>query len=195
MTADQRAPVLMLVVCAAPPALQIHELVEQVQLDGWTVQVIATPTAMTWIDTDRLAELTDSPVRATARRPDEPKSLPKADAVAVVPATFNTINQWCAGVNNTLALGVLNEALGSRLPIITAPYAKPTLAAHPVFGKNLRLLVDAGVDLLPTEAIRPTSADQPFHWELITQRLKPYRERALARRDGDAASRRNHPGL
>ncbi|MFB6393530.1 flavoprotein [Polymorphospora sp. 2-325] len=186
---------LMLVVCAAPPALQIHELVEQVQLDGWTVQVIATPTAMTWIDTDRLTTLTGNPVRAATRRPDEPKTLPTADAVAVVPATFNTINQWCAGVNDTLALGVLNEALGSRLPVIAAPYAKSALTDHPIFGRNLRFLMDAGVDLLPTEAIRPTSADQPFHWELITQRLKPYRERALARRDGETASRRNHPGV
>ncbi|WP_425566034.1 hypothetical protein [Polymorphospora rubra] len=40
--------------------------------------------------------------------------------MAVVPATFNTINQSCAGVNDTFALNVLNEALGSRLPIIIA---------------------------------------------------------------------------
>lgn len=191
MTPDRPDPVLMLVVCAAPPALQIHELVPQLRQQGWTVQVIATPTAASWIDTERLTALTGNPVRSATRRPDEPKTLPEADAIVVAPATFNTINKWCAGVNDTFALGVLNEALGSRLPIVAAPYAKSALADHPVFAKNLRLLHDAGVDLLPTEAIRPTSTDQPFHWDLITQRLRPHMDRAARARDSDATSGRD----
>jgi hypothetical protein len=30
------------------------------------------------------------------------------------------------------ALGILNEAIGLELPIVIAPYAKPSLAVHPV---------------------------------------------------------------
>jgi phosphopantothenoylcysteine synthetase/decarboxylase len=38
--------------------------------------------------------------------------LPRADAVAIAPATFNTINKWVAGISDTFALGLLNEAIG-----------------------------------------------------------------------------------
>ncbi len=51
------------------------------------------------------------------RGPDEAQAEPRGDAVLVVPATFNTINKWAAGMNDTLALGLLNEALGSWIPI------------------------------------------------------------------------------
>jgi phosphopantothenoylcysteine decarboxylase len=38
------------VVCAAPPASEVHELVKLAQAAGWEVCVIATPEAMHWID-------------------------------------------------------------------------------------------------------------------------------------------------
>lgn len=39
-----------MVVCAAPPASEVHELVKLAQAAGWEVCVIATPEAMHWID-------------------------------------------------------------------------------------------------------------------------------------------------
>ncbi|SCE69613.1 hypothetical protein GA0070216_101417 [Micromonospora matsumotoense] len=53
--------VLHLVVCAAPPVDRIGELVDLLMADGWTVCLIATPVAASWLDrggdagTDRLS--------------------------------------------------------------------------------------------------------------------------------------------
>lgn len=163
--------VLYLVVCAAPPARAIGELVALTQRRGWTVCVIATPQASTWVDADALTSQTGYPVRSIYKDPDDPDVLPRADAVAVVPATFNTINKWAAGISDTFALGILNEALGLGLPIVVVPYAKPPLAAHPAFGRSLAFLRENGATLTATEAIRPNVPDGPFLWDAVLDAL------------------------
>jgi phosphopantothenoylcysteine synthetase/decarboxylase len=166
-------PVLYLVVCAAPPARRIGELVTLLRGGGWRVCVVPTPTAAGgWVDLDRLAAQTGYPVRYLPRGPEEPSALPIADALAVVPATFNTINTWAVGVSDTLALGVLNEALGLRLPIVVSPYAKPSLAAHPAFGRSLELLRAHGARLTATEAIRPAGGSDRFGWSVVVEALR-----------------------
>jgi phosphopantothenoylcysteine decarboxylase len=163
--------VLYLVVCAAPPARSIGELVELTQQLGWTVCVIATPRAASWIDTQALTSRTGYPVRSDYKHPDDPDVLPRADAIAVVPATFNTINKWAAGISDTFALGILNEALGLGLPMVVAPYVKATLAAHPAFGRSLSFLRESGVTLTQTEAIRPAEESELFRWPVVTDAL------------------------
>jgi phosphopantothenoylcysteine synthetase/decarboxylase len=163
--------VLYLVVCAAPPARTIGDLVEALQHDGWTVCVIPTPLAASWIDVAALARQTGYPVRSDHRHPDDPESLPRADAIAVVPATFNTINKWAAGISDTFALGILNEALGLDLPIVVAPYAKASLASHPAFSRSLDLLRDCGAKIMPVEAIRPREQGEPFQWSVVVEAL------------------------
>ncbi|AVT36539.1 flavoprotein [Plantactinospora sp. BB1] len=164
-------PVLYLVVCAAPPALRIDELIELLLEDGWAVRVIATPTAASWIDREALAQQTGSLVRSERRRPDEPDQLPKADAVLVAPATFNTINKWALGINDTLALGILNEALGLGLPILVSPYAKAALTTHPAYDHHVRLLSGAGVMFTPSEALRSPTSDGNFEWRRLAAEL------------------------
>lgn len=151
--------VLYLVICAAPPARAIGELIELLQRQGCVVCAIATQRSATWLNTAALAEQTGHPVRDDYKHPDDPDSLPPADAIAVVPATFNTINKWASGISDTFALGILNEAIGLGLPIIAAPYAKPSLAAHPAFGESLRKLDAWRVRVLPNEVIRARPAD------------------------------------
>lgn len=168
--------VLYLVVCAAPPAQAIDELVGLLQERGWKVCLIATPRAATWIDVAALEEQTGSPVRYEPRLPREADSLPRADAIVVVPATFNTINKWAAGISDTFALGLLNEAIGLQLPVTVAPYAKATLAAHPAFGESLRKLAQWGVRVLPNEVIRhprdhDVEAGHSFAWRAVAEGL------------------------
>jgi len=157
--------VLYLIVCAAPPARAIGELVTLLQEHGWVVCVTATPRAAGWLDTAELAKQTGYSVRQDYRRPDDPDVLPLANAIAVVPATFNTINKWVAGISDTFALGLLNEGIGLELPIVIAPYAKPSLAAHPAFERSLRTLSEWGVTVLPNEVIRSGAGrGSSFHW-------------------------------
>lgn len=168
MNRAQARPLLYLVGCAAPPVQHIDELIELLHQAGWQVCVILTPRAASWIDEQTLTRQTGYTVRHDHRLPGDPDSLPRADAVAVVPATFNTINKWAAGISDTFALGILNEAIGLKLPIIVVPYAKPSLAAHPEFGANLEKLTTWGVNVLPNGVIRENgSTAAGFSWQPV----------------------------
>jgi phosphopantothenoylcysteine decarboxylase len=172
MVTDPKPAVLHLVVTAAPPAQRIEELVNRLHNEGWDVHIIATPTAATWLPLDRLTDLTGHPVLHRQRGPDEPGGLPPATAVAVVPATFNTISKWATGANDSLALGVLNEALGLTIPVIASPYAKATLTSHPAFAHHLHTLASCGVHLTATEALRPDDDSEPFRWNVVLDILR-----------------------
>lgn len=163
--------VIYIVVCAAPPAQAVGHLVQLLQEQNWAVCVIATPRAASWIDNTALEEQTGYPIRHDYKQPADPDSLPPADAMAVVPATFNTINKWVAGISDTFALGLLNEAVGLKVPVIVAPYAKPSLAAHPVFIQNMRKLSEWGVTVLPNEIIRMKPARNVFDWRPVMEAL------------------------
>lgn len=169
--------VLYLVVCAAPPAQHIGELVTLLMGEGWSVCVVPTPQAAGWIDAAALADQTGYPVRHDYRQPGDSRSLPPADAVVVAPATFNTINKWAAGISDNYALGILNESIGVGLPIVAAPYAKSTLAAHPAFSESIKRLANYGVRILANEAIRTSSvptgskAAPAFDWRPIAESL------------------------
>jgi len=148
MSASGSTGVLYTVVCAAPAASSVDEFVRLAQGAGWTVRVIATPMGERFVDTDELAELTGDRVRVGFRMPDEPDELPKADAVVVAPATFNTINKWAAGITDTFATGLLCELTGMRVPILAVPLLKAELARHLAFERSLKVLRAMGVRVL-----------------------------------------------
>jgi Flavoprotein/Phage integrase family len=143
---------LYVVVCAAPPAAELQGLVKLAQAAGWKVAVTATPDALAFIDAPLLAAVTGFPVRHQWREPDEPESVPEADAIVVAPATFNTINKWVAGITDTIAVGTLCEYLGLDAPIVAAPNVNPPLARHPTFRASLRRLREWGVRVLFDES-------------------------------------------
>jgi phosphopantothenoylcysteine decarboxylase len=87
-------------------------------------------------------------VRVSPRLPHEQDPLPDADAVVAAPLTFNTINKWAAGISDTLALGLLNELMGSGLPIYMAPCVKSVLRNHPAYPVSIALLRKSGVTVL-----------------------------------------------
>jgi phosphopantothenoylcysteine synthetase/decarboxylase len=166
---DQRR-VLYVVVCAAPPASEVHELVKLAQAARWEVCVIATPEAMHWIDPTMLAELTGYDVRSEYRAAGEAKSLPDADAIAVAPATFNTVNKFRAGIADNMAVGVLCECLRAGVPIVLAPNVKAVLAEHPAFPASLRELASWGVHVLE-QAPQPRGV-RMAPWEAILEAVE-----------------------
>ncbi len=139
--------VLYLIVCAAPPARSVDEIIKHKQAEGWDVCVIATPMALQWIDVPALDDLTGHEVRSEYRHPDADGFEPLGSAVLVAPATFNTINKWANGISDTLALGLLNEALGRQVPIELHPYVNDALSSHPAYGRALALLTNHGVTI------------------------------------------------
>jgi phosphopantothenoylcysteine synthetase/decarboxylase len=136
------------IACAAPPARHVDILVGLAQADGWDACLIATPRARDFLDPDRLESLTGHPVRSEYKRPADPDVLPPPDAMVVAPATFNTINKWAAGISDTLALGLLTEAIGKHLPVVALPFLNSAQAQHPAFGRSVEQLRAWGVRVL-----------------------------------------------
>jgi phosphopantothenoylcysteine synthetase/decarboxylase len=175
----ERRGVLYVIVCGAPPARDAGHLVELAQDDGWDVCVIATPSARSFIDSATLEAATSHPVRSEYKQPDAADVLPPPDAIVVAPATFNTINKWAAGISDTLALGLLTEAIGKRLPIVALPFINAAQAEHPAFQASVDRLRAAGVQLLygpdVLELHEPGTGSQRvglFPWRLTLEALE-----------------------
>lgn len=141
--------VLYLIVCGAPLAANTPQLVKEKQAEGWDVCVVTTPHGAGWIDVARVEVLTGHEVRTHFRQPRDEPFAPLGDAVLVSPATFNTINKFALGVSDTLALGLMNEALGRGVPLALAPQVNEALASHPAYQASLDRLVGCGVVIMP----------------------------------------------
>jgi len=139
--------VLYVIASGASPARELPELIEAVTAD-WDTCVITTPEGARFFDIDQIAAMTGHPVRTSFKDPDAPDVLPPARAFAAVPATFNTINKWAAGISDTLALAMLNEAVGIGLPIVAVPWPNAALARHPAFGRSISTLRDCGITVI-----------------------------------------------
>ena len=149
MTVGCSPPVLYVIGCAAPPVLGIRALIEAAKARGWDACLVLTPAAARWLEPgiSLLTDLTGHPVRSQYGLPGEPGQLPRADAMLIAPATGNTINKLAAGISDTLALGLVNEAIASRLP--TAVLASLGHdQAHPAFPRSAAALRGAGVTLV-----------------------------------------------
>ena len=172
--------VLYVIACGAPPAREVRRLVDAAQRDEWDVCVLATPSAIRFLDTPALEEQTGHPVRCDYKEPGEPDVLPSPDAIIVAPATVNTINKWAAGICDTLALGILVEGIGKKLPIVALPFTNYAHAAHPAFGENIRKLRSWGVRVLYGPDIYPLHAPGTgsryldiFPWHKTLEALQP----------------------
>ncbi|MFI8962407.1 flavoprotein [Streptomyces sp. NPDC053493] len=151
-------PFLYVVVCAAGIARDAGKLVTVAQERGWDVGVVATPQALGFLDTEAIVQQTGYPIRSAWRSPGEPRPLPPADAIAVAPATFNTVNKWAAGIADTLALGILCEAYGLGIPTAVLPCVNAAMAAHPAYDRSLYRLRQMGVQIGAREP-------EDFRWE------------------------------
>jgi Flavoprotein len=171
--------VLYIIACAAPPAREIERLIGPAQDAGWDVCVLATPSATRFIDPAALEEQTGHPVRSDYKEPGTEDVLPPPDAIIVAPATLNTINKWAYGICDTLALGILVEAIGKKLPVVALPFTNHAHAAHPAFAENISKLRSWGVRVLYGSDIYPLHAPGTgsqhldiFPWNLTLEALK-----------------------
>lgn len=154
--------VVYLIGCGTPNVQQFYDLVPLLQSANWDVCVILTPYATRFVDSTRLAQLTGHPVRNDYKQPGEIDVLPEADGILVYPATFNTINKWALGISDTLALGLLCEFTGMKLPILALPVVrKGKLAEHPAFKRSLRMLRRYGVHVFYEPELYPPRNELP----------------------------------
>lgn len=139
---------LTLVVCAAPLAWRVPDLLTACLAEGWRPTVVATPSAMDWLDADTISDLVGELPRVAHRAPTEPKRSGEPAAVIVCPATFNTINKAALGIADTYALGVVCEAMGTGVPLVVAPMVSNKLWGHPAWTASIGVFREAGADLV-----------------------------------------------
>ncbi|MFI6506390.1 flavoprotein [Streptosporangium sp. NPDC050855] len=169
--------VLYVIVCAAGAAGGVGRLVTLAQDDGWIVQVVATPSALGFVDVPALERQTGRPVRSRYRTPDEPKP-PRADAIIVAPATYNTVNKFAQGIADTYALGLLAEAPGLGIPVVVLPFVSAALASRTPFRDSVERLRAEGVRVLsgPGEfepgdgSDADVGGDHPWHLAVSSMR-------------------------
>ncbi|WP_372451029.1 flavoprotein [Actinoplanes flavus] len=165
---------LYVIVSAAGVAADVGRLVTLAQADGWTVQVIATPSALAFIDAEALEARTGRPVRSRYRAPGDPRP-PRANAIIVAPATYNTINKFAQGHADNYALGLLAEAPGLGIPVVVLPCVQTALASRIPFRTSVEQLRAEGVRVLfgPGEfEPHEPGALGDFPWHLAVEALR-----------------------
>jgi Flavoprotein len=147
LTGERGRRALSVIACGAGPATAIGTLVRLAHERGWTVQVIATPAALDFIDQAAVEKQTGNPVKSQYSKPGAPRSqIP--DAIVVAPATYNTINKWAQGISDTYALGLLAEITGLGIPIAVLPFVNSALAGRAPFRRSVESLRSEGVQIL-----------------------------------------------
>lgn len=165
-------PALYIIGASAPPVRQLTDACRLALDAGWQPYVTLTPTAAEWVDVAGLEHATGHPVRVHPRRPGESDAFPPADAVLAAPLTFNTINKWACGINDTVALGLLNELMSSQVTTVAVPCVKSVLRAHPAYAGNVQLLEAAGVQFLHDSIVtRGHDGLAAFDWRDVVQHL------------------------
>ncbi|ALO94588.1 flavoprotein [Streptomyces hygroscopicus subsp. limoneus] len=143
-------PVLYLFGSAAPPVFDVAEVVADAQGRGFDVCLGLTPTAARWLEPRRgeLERITGHPVRSVYKLPGEPDVWPKADVIAVAPATFNTVNAWALGITRDFVVGVVAEGIGKGIPMVAMPCVNAAYAQHRQFERSVAELREMGVRVL-----------------------------------------------
>jgi phosphopantothenoylcysteine synthetase/decarboxylase len=170
-------PILYVIATGARATRDLPDVIPQLGEHGWTCCVTLTPDATKFTDDALLERLTGYPVRSVYKQPDEPDVHPLADAYLVAPLTFNSLNRWADGHSDTLALGLLNEALGMGKPIVAVPWINTALAAHPVIPGNLERLAGAGVTFVLDHGLLPEprsgeAGARAFPWSAALKALR-----------------------
>ena len=166
---------LTIVVCAAGPAREVLRLVTKAQNHGWTVDLVATPAAVEFLDLEQLTAAIGRPVRTSPRSNaavTSRRSRPPA-AIIVAPATFNTINKIAAGISDNYALTAVAEGIGHGVPTVVVPFVNIAFARRAPFTRSISQLRDEGVRVIygredGWEPHQPGTGDQRiplFPWD------------------------------
>lgn len=156
---------LWLVVCAASPARHIEALIQPIQARGWRLRVFATADGARWLSPTQIEQLTGDRIYCNATDlADAP--APRPHAVVIAPMTFHTANQVAAGTNNTLALNVIHDAIGSGIDVIAAPHVNAALKAHPLHQRGLGILRSLRVHVIDGNPCEGGCAAER-HWPAV----------------------------
>lgn len=134
---------------------------------------MASPDALAFIDRQDIEERIGSPVRSAYRLPCDPRP-PRADAVIVAPATYNSVCKIYLGVADTYALSLAAEAIGLGIPVLIAPYVNSALARRRPYVEAISGLRAEGAHVVLTD-LPPAIWNGPleeYPWELVASNFE-----------------------
>lgn len=166
---------LLIVPCGAAPAADISTLITTAQHAGWSAAVTATPSALQFLDGAVIERMTGASPRTgfdTTSDRSQTRTVHKADAIIIAPATYNSINKLAAGIADTYALTVLAELVGLGVPTVIVPFVNAALAARHPYRNALQSLGAEGVRIVgpddqwePHEPGTGGQQQQRFPWQ------------------------------
>lgn len=145
--------VIVLGVTGSIAAYKAAELTSLLVKAGAEVRVVMTQAACKLITPMTLQTLSRNPVAVDLWQEDgnwQPGHIEladRADLLAVVPATANTLAQFANGLAPDL---LSNLYLATRAPVLVAPAMNGKMLAHAATQANLRVLEGRGVQVLET---------------------------------------------
>ena len=167
--------VTFLIVSGAGSAVWTPERIQAELALRRRVNVIATPTAASWLDPQAIRDMTGWDLRCDQRGPLTPTFEPPGCRVLASPVTLNTLTKWAAGHCDNLALSLLCEATGLGIDTRAEVNLSQAYAEHPAAADALSRLSQMGVslyrargaarhELLPTTApVDPRHRDPQRH--------------------------------
>ena len=150
-------------VCGGIAAYKAVEVVRLAIAAGHGVRVVQTASSEHFVGRATFEAITGSPVLVTeweadpsrGAYPGEPAAdhapishlelVRRADAVAIVPASANTLAKLAAGLADNL---LTSAALASEAPLVLAPAMNDRMWAHPATRANVELLRERGAHVL-----------------------------------------------
>ena len=182
---------LLVVPCGAGPASDVGTLITIAHRAGWSAAVTATPSALPFLDTAAIETMTGTPPRTGFEAPsdrDETRTVRKADAVIIAPATYNSVNKIAAGIADTYALTVVAELVGLAVPTVIVPFVNAALATRNPYQNALRALQAEGIRILgpddrwePHEPGTGGHRQQQFPWQQAFELAAALADRAGVR--------------
>ncbi len=165
---------LRIVACGAEPASDLGHLVALAQSAGWSTAVAATPSSLAFVNVVAVEMATGFPVRHTfVSTPVTGRMTPKADALIVAPATFNSMNKIATGIAENYALTAVAEMIGRGVPTVIVPFVNAALANRRPFQSSVASVRAEGVRVIfgsddgwePHEPGGAEASRRSFPWE------------------------------
>jgi phosphopantothenoylcysteine decarboxylase / phosphopantothenate---cysteine ligase len=151
---------VLLAVCGGIAAYKAAELARELMRHGAEVQPLLTTGAEAFVTRATFAALTGRRVPASIW--EDPAAVEHValarwgQVLVVAPASAHTLARMAAGLADDL---VTNVALAFSGPVVVAPAMHTEMWLHPATSRNLEILIDRGVRVVPPASGPLTSGD------------------------------------
>lgn len=145
---------ILLGVTGGIAAYKIATLVRYFKKAGADVKIIMTPASVDFISPLTLATLSKNPVYSqywdanTGEWTNHVELGLWGDVMVIAPATANTLAKMAVGLSDNL---LLTTYLSAKCPVFIAPAMDLDMYQHPTTKRNLTLLEQDGIQILPAQ--------------------------------------------